>query len=222
MIAYLIPVRAQRFELYSEQPEEAPAAPPPQAGRLRKWAHDAYIWWHEAVATARMRRGSGRLARLRDEAICRMAVSIEEQRTLWELRTRRAASLQYPSCLTTSEASDALSDVLQRERAHHGRWFVIDLVLFAGSALLALVPGPNVLAYYFGFRMLTHLYSWRGARRAATAVGWEFEPEPALSELMTLVDVRRAERGPRVAAIAERLKLRRLASFFDRAAPPGL
>ena len=34
------------------------------------------------------------------------------------------------------------------------------------SGLLFLVPGPNVIAYYFAFRMVGHYFSLRGARKA--------------------------------------------------------
>jgi hypothetical protein len=47
-------------------------------------------------------------------------------------------------------------------------------------------------------------------------IQWSFEPDAELAELASLVTVPRAERAPRVAAIAARLNLQRLSSFFDR------
>ena len=60
-----------------------------------------------------------------------------------------------------------------------------------------------------------------GARRAGSKVAWTYEADAELGELAHLVDMPRDKRAPRVAAIAERLKLARLAAFFDRVAVPS-
>jgi hypothetical protein len=52
-------------------------------------------------------------------------------------------------------------------------------------------------------------------------IKWSHEPDAGLAELASLVDRPRAERAMRVAAIAARLKLQRLSSFFDRVAVPS-
>jgi hypothetical protein len=83
------------------------------------------------------------------------------------------------------------------------------------------IPGPNLVAYYFAFRLIGHLQSWRGARQAMDVIKWSFEPDPGLAELASLIALPRAERAPRVAAIAARLNLPRLPSFFDRVTVPG-
>jgi len=93
--------------------------------------------------------------------------------------------------------------------------------LFVASGLLVLVPGPNVFAYYFGFRAIGHYLSWRGARQAMDVTSWSVRAEPALDELAALAGEPRDERAPRVEAIAAALKLPRLAAFFDRAAVPA-
>ena len=103
-------------------------------------------------------------------------------------------------------------------RQHHLRWFVIDLTLFAASGVVFFVPGPNLIAYYFAFRFIGHLQSWRGARQALQRIAWQFVPDDDLAELASLVDVPRETRAPSVAAIAARLNLGRLSAFFDRVA----
>ena len=77
-----------------------------------------------------------------------------------------------------------------------------------------------MIAYYFLFRVVGHLFSWRGTRRAA-AVHWDFRSEPALAELGTLADLPREARASRVDAIAAHLRLPSLAAFFDRTAVPA-
>jgi hypothetical protein len=217
---YLVPVGAGRYELYSEPPEET-AAGPQYDGLFRRWLHRLHEHWREAVHVAR--RGEparGRLARWRDRGVCRIAEMIAEQRTLWSLRNEVEAVLVYPSDLTETQAIQQRRAMLAQARWHHGLWTIIDGLLFLSSGLLALVPGPNVFAYYFGVRLVGHCLSWRGASQALDRVRWQTSPEPALAELGRLVDMPREARAPRVAAIAAALHLPRLAAFFDRTAIP--
>jgi hypothetical protein len=100
---------------------------------------------------------------------------------------------------------------------HHGWWLIVDTLVLIVSAILAPVPGPNVVAYYVAFRVIGHLQSWRGARRA-THIVWTMHPDTDLAELADLAAVPRAARGSRVDAIAARLQLPRLPKFFERVA----
>jgi hypothetical protein len=174
--------------------------------------------WHEAVEAARRSEAVGRWARFRDWAVCRASETIAEQRTLWSLRQVATARLSYPSDLPDAEATSVRVRLLADARAHHGKWLVIDGLLFVLSGAFMLVPGPNVFAYYFGLRLVGHYLSWRGARHGMDQITWETHAEPALAELGQLAGVPRESRSPRVQAIATGLNLPRLAAFFDRVA----
>ncbi len=217
---YLLPVGSGRFELYSEPPDETPP-PAPHDGFVRRRLHDLHERWRATVNAARRSdAAAGRLVRWRDTVVSRIAETIAEQRTLWSLRHERTAHLVYPSDLSESAAIVRRNTMLDHARRHHRMWAIFDGVLFVASGLLALVPGPNMLAYYFGFRVVAHYLSWRGARQGLDRVDWQARAEPALAELGRLVDVPREARASRVAAIAEALHLPKLASFFDRTAVP--
>jgi hypothetical protein len=84
-----------------------------------------------------------------------------------------------------------------------------------------LVPGPNVLAYYFAFRAVGHYLSWRGAQHALERITWSLHAEPALAELGQLAVLPRAAGAARVEAIADGKKQPRHAAFFDRTAVPA-
>lgn len=213
----LLSLGRDRFELYSEPPDEAPAAPAHGAGRVRRWMHSASMQWRELVETARGGAATGRFARWRDRIVCHLAESIAEQRTLWALSDQSDAMLLYPETIQEAAARATLTRVLQGARRHHGFWMVIDVLVFLGSAVLAPIPGPNLIAYYVAFRAIGHWQSWRGAGRGA-AIQWTFRPDSDLAELATLVNVPRAARASRVHAIAERLNLHRLPTFFERVA----
>jgi hypothetical protein len=220
MTLYLVPAGRNRFELYSEIQEDAP--PPAHGARVfRRFANWALVRWHAVVDAARHGSAGGRFARWRDGIVCHLADSIAEQRTLWALRRATAATARFPTTLDASRAEATVKHALARGRRHHLLWFVVDLVGFVVSGLIALVPGPNVIAYYFGFRTLGHFWSWRGACQGMDRVAWTFDACPDLAELSALVDLPRQTRAPRVEAIAAQLNLSRLSAFFDRVAAPS-
>jgi hypothetical protein len=92
------------------------------------------------------------------------------------------------------------------------------LLLFIASGVLFFIPGPNIVAYYLGFRTFGHVQSWRGARAALTVVQWSLTPSAPLTELGLLAEAPHASR-PRGAVedIARRLHLEHLPAFFERA-----
>ena len=91
-------------------------------------------------------------------------------------------------------------------------------MLFAFGALLTLLPGPNLVAYYFAFRLVGHFLSLRGARQGLRSVAWTMASSAPLAELRALATADRVERRPRVDEVAASLQLEHLTRFFDRVA----
>jgi len=147
----------------------------------------------------------------------RLAENMAEQRTLWDLLGLPHATLLYPSTTGERDARAALNALLAEGRRHHKRWLMVEIVLVIASGILALVPGPNLVAYYFLFRLVGHLQSWRGARHGLETLAWTMEASDSLAELATLIAVPREARASRVDAIAARLNVPRLSAFFERA-----
>jgi hypothetical protein len=217
---YLVPVGSERFELYSEPPADAEPEPGDQgSGFWRDLAHRAHMRWRAAVRTARHSEDApGFVSRARDAVVRRTADAIAEQRTLWTLRRVGTAELVHPSDRSTEEAVAIRDRILNRARTHHLRWLFVDTVVLVASGVFMILPGPNVIAYYFAFRVVGHSFSWRGARQALQVTRWHLRSEPALVELGQLAHLPRDTRAPRLHAIATDLNLPRLAAFFDRVA----
>jgi hypothetical protein len=219
MMVYLVPVGRGRFELYSETADHAPAHTE-GSGFWARQATRVRETWREWVRLARNpQANAGWISALRDELVRRAAETMAEQRTLWALRQAVEATLVYP--VGIEQPRPTLVGSLDRARRFHFRWMCLDAIALAAAGLLALVPGPNIVAYYFALRLIGHVLCWRGARRGIESITWSWQPDCALAELELLVDVPRAARAARVEAIGEELKLRRLAAFFDRAALPA-
>jgi hypothetical protein len=95
--------------------------------------------------------------------------------------------------------------------------FVISFVVLGPFFLL--IPGvANVPAFYFGFRLLGHFLSHRGASRGVRAVSWRHSPSAPLTELRRLLGLDPSARELEVHAVAERLQLEHFATFFQRTA----
>ncbi|MGE0449225.1 MAG: hypothetical protein AB7Q29_06530 [Vicinamibacterales bacterium] len=217
-MAFFLPLGRGRFELYAEPPEPGPTTVGDHDGRVKRWIHAAGAQWRVLVDKARTGSGVSRFARWRDAVVCRLADTIDEQRTLWALRETGCATLRYPSSAEAHAVKTSLDDMLRGEQRHHGWWLAIDAVLFVLSGVLFFVPGPNIVAYYLGFRAFGHLQSWRGARRALATVAWTLQPSEDLAELEALAGMPHDRRTVRVQQIAEKLGLLHLPAFFQRAA----
>jgi hypothetical protein len=235
---YLVPAGGSRYELYCEVADSSHDVDDDEARsgfvrritarfrellataerehRERQAARDA-ARPHEPHGTAPKEQSFAR--RLRDRTLRWMAESIAEQRLLWHLRRCEEARFLYPQDLPERDARDALMTQMRGDFERHRRWFVIDLLLFIASGAAMLIPGPNVLAYYFLFRFVGHFLSMRGARQGLQVVNWRTEPSQALAELRQTLSLDRVSREPRLRDIAARLRLEHLASFVQRIAP---
>ena len=227
MDVFLVPVAADRYELYCEEPDDpeddADAAEPP--GFFRRT-------WHrirQQLAEAERERDrephhadapAGFLARMKARTLRWAAEWIAEQRLLWQLRGKDAACLVHPDDVPEPQARELLKRSLQRDWERHRFWLVIDSIGLIGSAALVLVPGPNVLGYYFLVRTVGHYLSLRGARQGLTCVTWSVRASDQLTALRGLANEPCDDRDDRVRAIADHLGLERFARFFQRSATP--
>jgi hypothetical protein len=225
MDVFLVPVAEDRYELYCEEPDEPeqPSDPPP-SGFFRRMAHRFREMLAEAERDRRREPGEaapapqGAMARLKGRALRWVAESIAEQRLLWQLRRRTDACLMYPHDLREAHALEILKRQLGRDFERHRFWLAIDSIGLVGSAVLMLLPGPNIVAYYFAFRIVGHYLSVRGARQGLTRLTWHPQASAPLSCLRAIVAVPPDARAEEVHRVAASLRLEHLASFFQRAA----
>ena len=227
MDVFLVPVAPERYELYCEEPDEpepAVAATPPK-GMLRRVNQQ---FRHTLAEAERERRRVPDPAEIRPALPIRakrrvlrwIAEAIAEQRLLWQLRGRAEAVLVHPDDLTPAQAEQLLRRSLQRDWERHRFWMIVDSLGGIASVFLILLPGPNVVGYYFLFRIVGHFLSLRGARQALRKITWTKVPNDALTMLRGVVDQPPERREPIVREVALALRLEHLASFFQRAAVP--
>ena len=224
MDVYLLPVGTQRYELYCEIPDdpedEGKEAP---EGRFRRLVHR----FREMIAEAERERRQGVvhdpprgwIGRIRSKTMRWVAETIAEQKLLWHLRKQDNACLYYPDDIQESEAVAIRQHQLTHDLKKQRNWLAIDsiLMLVFGVVLFA-VPGPNLVGYYFAFRVVGHYLSFRGASRGLNVVAWTNERSAPLTELRRVLTLDPVQRESRVHAVAETLRLEHLVSFFQRSA----
>ena len=227
MDVFLVPVAADRYELYCEEPDEPePEGEAPPEGFFKRAVHKVRAMLAEAERERR--RGAPEpdapqrsfFGRLNARLMRWVAEWIAEQRLLWQLRGKDAASLFHPDDMPESDAHQILRRSLQKDWERHRFWLIIDSLGLIGSAALVLVPGPNFLGYYFLLRTCGHYLSLRGARQGLAVCSWTLKPNAPLASLRAVVDQTPDAREERVRAVADSLRLEHFASFFQRSATP--
>jgi hypothetical protein len=231
MDVFLVPLGADQYEPYTEEAdieEESEEEPLPSGfvARLRFRATPARLklQFSRMIAAAERERRRDAASRANDDWLARMksramrwiAETIAEQRLLWNLRGVDHACLAYPDDMPETTAVTVLRKQLASDFDKHRFWLALDSVLMVGSAALILLPGPNVIGYYFAFRVVGHYFSVRGARKGLDEVNWTYTPSAPLTELRPLASVDPAARLERVEEVAARLNLDHFATFFQR------
>lgn len=101
---------------------------------------------------------------------------------LRSLRHVEAVVLHHPATMDGDAARDAWFAYLAGRWRHHLLWGTLNLVLCPLSLVIAVVPGPNVVGYWFVYRASCHALALVGVRRARhRAVRTVLEPTEALN-----------------------------------------
>lgn len=240
MDVFLVPVGPDAYELYCEHVDEPDAHHDPASqrdelpsgwfARLMHRLNPVRLFallkfqFHQLLSEAErdrrmgsaVRAGDGWMQRVKRRAMRWVAESIAEQRLLWNLRRHGTATLLHADDMPASEAVAVMRRQLARDFDKHRFWLAIDSVLMVGSALLILIPGPNIIGYYFAFRVVGHFFSVRGASRGLKGVEWTAQPSGPLTELRQAISLDPVDRLRQAEEVASRLRLDHLATFFQR------
>jgi hypothetical protein len=219
MDVYLVPIAADRYALYSEQvtPVGAPeAATPSLIARMRERLRTVLA---SSAADPNPTGSRSFLAGLRRIVARRIAEVIAEQQLLWHLRRPATARLLHPDDLTRTDALDHMRALLSRDRDRHRRWAVVDACLTIVTTPAALLPGPNVFAYYFLFRTVGHWLAQSGASRGLVGIEWQPIASPHLTSVRSALPLGSDVRHATLIAIASALGLAHASRFVDHIAP---
>ncbi len=226
MQVFLIPIGRDVYEPYFEPDDDADEAVDEGAGWLSRQRRKLSDMLREAEAERHRRQDpdaearAGFVARWRKKSMRWIVERAAEQRLLWHLRTATEVTLVAPGDLPEGQAEAILRLGLKRDSDRHLRWFLLNLVGLIVSVATILVPGPNMLGYYFTFTTVGHMLAWRGAQQGMRRVAWRVEASADLTDVRAALALAASAREERLQNLAHRLGLRHLATFVARLAVP--
>lgn len=222
MDVYLVPVGGDRFECYYEAPDEDDTDAPVEGqgffARLRTKFNDQLKEAERARHQKSIDEPATFVARWQKRSLRWMAERIAEQRLLWHLRKADAATLHISGDLPADRANAIMRDSMKRDSDSHRNRMIPHTLILIASGLVAIVPGPNLLAYLFTFTAVGHFLSWRGASNALNHVAWTMAQDAALTDIHRAFALAPEERHRVILDAAERLHMPRMARFVEQMA----
>lgn len=210
MKIYLLNLDGGRCVFYSEGPETASEKEiaAPRRG-LRGWAERRYKSLQ--VVLTESEKGVGlRVRRIWEWLQKRIP---PDEPVLRALRGVNAVVLHHPPTFTEEETRSLWQAYLKSRQGRHMFWFVINALVSPLTLLLAPLPGPNIIGYWFVYRSACHMLARLGARNARSEqVTTEFL---ANGELDGAVGVKDEER---IASLSSSFGLQGLDEFIKRIA----
>jgi hypothetical protein len=225
MDIFVVPVGPDTYELYCEPSadteDELEHPRKGVLGRLRA----AFSTMLKAAEEQEHRKAEGRgdsprgwMGRLQQRSLAWIAERIAEQRLLWHLRKMTAVVAVHPPDMSFDQVMTLIRRLLAQDQDRHRRWLVIDTLLLIVSGVVAIVPGPNMLAYFFAFRVVGHYFSMRGAATGRWRVSWTGRASAPLAELRGVMTLEPTARSACIHEVGARLHLQRFSTFFERIA----
>lgn len=139
-----------------------PEEPPPAdrgglRGWLERWAAASRRAWRAAEGPW------ARIARVVWDRLHRGAYADEP--LLVRLRTAVALEIAHARSLARDDARQLWEDYLGSRRRRHGLWFTFNVAVSPLTVLLAPLPGPNLIGYWFAYRAVRHGLILSGLRK---------------------------------------------------------
>jgi hypothetical protein len=206
---FLLNLSGERCVFYSEGPEvaaEIETEAVPRTG-IRGWAERRYKSL-QAVLTESEQGVGLRVRRIWEWLQKRIP---PDEPMLRSLRGVRAIVLHHPLAYTEEETRSLWTIYLKSRQGRHMFWFVINALVSPLTLLLAPLPGPNVIGYWFVYRAVCHLLARLGARNARSEqVRAEFLSTNALDGQFSVTD------NERIASLSSSFGLSGLDEFVKR------
>jgi hypothetical protein len=219
MDVYLVPIGRDRWDCYYEAVDDDDDAAEPGDGffsGLKRRFQQQLKEAEEARHQAAIEEPKTFLGRMHKRSLAWIAERIAEQRLLWHLRRAAAATLHVPADLPLPEGERIMREIMKRDADRHRNRLIPHTLLLVLSGAVAIVPGPNVLAYLLTFTVVGHFLSWRGATNALHKVAWTVRPDAALSDLRRAFLLESGERHRVIKEVAHRLHMPKMARFVEQ------
>jgi hypothetical protein len=92
---------------------------------------------------------------------------------LRRLRTAKNIEIYYPQNMDEARVKREWTSYLRKRSRSHRLWLIVNGIISPLTLLLAIIPGPNLIGYWFTYRAICHalvLFGTRQALEATTAL----------------------------------------------------
>jgi hypothetical protein len=170
---YLLRDDEGRHVFYADPPARRKRSSSPDQRGLRHWAERKANAIKDAWTHAD--RGFAGWARRGWEWLSRRTPADESM--LVHLRTVEAIEIHHPAGVATEEVRVLWTDYLVRCKRRHLPGLGLNALVAPLTIVLAPLPGPNLVGYWFTYRAVRHFGALLGLRRAGSeAVAVTFHP----------------------------------------------
>jgi hypothetical protein len=164
---YLLSIDSRRFFFYADESEppdderEGDAASGAREAGWRGWLVDRWhrlqsVWDHSEARAVRWTRQVWDWLH---------SWAHPDEAMLVRLRSARRIDLHHPASRDAEEVRKLWSVYLNRRWWRHLLWMCVNAIVAPLTWLLAILPGPNVIGYWFTYRAFHHTLIVLGLRR---------------------------------------------------------
>jgi Mitochondrial K+-H+ exchange-related len=193
---YLLSIDKHRFFFYSDVSEapddevDGPGSAGPGQSRLRRWLHDRLHRFQSAWQHAE----SGVLLWSRRAWDWLHSWARPDEAMLVRLWRARGIDLHHPASRTGEEVGALWAEYLAHRWWRHLLYLSANAVVAPFTVLFAILPGPNVIGYWFAYRAIHHLLIVWGIRRVRRKkIRIEMHPMTSLDRPIEVDEVGRAK-----------------------------
>jgi len=180
---YLLRIDQERFFFYSDESEsshdedEGDDSSLPARPGLRGWILGRYSRFKSAWQHA----DSGALLWMRRAWDWLHSLTRPDETMLARLRSARRIDLHHPAAQAGGEVSATWRGYLTQQWRRHLLWMSINGAIAPFAFLLFILPGPNLIGYWFAYRAIHHLLVvWGIGRVRSDKISTELHPVAGL------------------------------------------
>jgi hypothetical protein len=180
---YLLLIDDARFFFYSDESEASDDndhnddSSGPRRSGVRGWVLAKYDRFRSAWEHA----DSGALHWMRLSWDWLHSWTHPDEAMLARLWSARTVELYHPAARRGDEVRAIWMDYLRQQWRRHLVWLIVNAVIAPISVLFAILPGPNLIGYWFAYRAIHHsLVVWGIRRVRRDKIPTELHPTRAL------------------------------------------
>jgi hypothetical protein len=173
---YMLLIDDERFFFFADESELAHedhgGTPEPPRSGVRNWIHNRF----ERLKAAWQGASSGALYWMRKVWDWLHKLVRPDEAMLARLWSVRRINLRHPAARTEIDVRTHWRNYLDRQWRRHLFWFAVNAAIAPPSVVLAVLPGPNVIGFWFAYRAFHHgLVVWGISRARRNLVPIELQ-----------------------------------------------